>query len=164
MTNTVFELPVIEAMGGDIVLLASPRMCAADLRGDISGQWKEQQLWGRTFSVPVREQFHVREDGATIWDSAGGAVCPPGTFFFDYPGYTDLMADFDIPDPDTFHPSDTFSDDYLRKLENTAKTAASFSRESTTFPLPSRISISGKCWTLCMTTEGIPSDTNSTAK
>ena len=35
MTNAVFELPVIEAMGGDIVLLASPRMCRSDLRGDI---------------------------------------------------------------------------------------------------------------------------------
>ena len=122
MTNAVFEVDVIKAMGGDICLLASPNMCPSDLRGEgIESQWKEQELWGRTFSVPVREQFHVREDGATIWDSAGGAVCPAGEYLFDHPGYTDLLAEFDTPDPDQFHPRDTIPDEVLSKLEKAAK-------------------------------------------
>lgn len=122
MTNAVFETDVIRAMGGDICLLASPNMCPSDLRGEgIESQWKEQELWGRTFSVPVREQFHVREDGATIWDSAGGAICPPGEYLFDHIGYTDLLAEFDTPDPDQFHPRDTIPDEVLSKLEKAAK-------------------------------------------
>lgn len=122
MTNAVFEVDVIRAMGGDICLLASPNMCPSELRGEgIESQWKEQELWGRTFSVPVREQFHVREDGATIWDSAGGAICPPGEYLFDHLGYTDLLAEFDTPDPDQFHPRDTIPDEVLSKLEKAAE-------------------------------------------
>ncbi len=121
MTNAVFELPVIEAMGGDIVLLASPRMCRSDLRGDIAGQWKEQELWGRTFSVPVTEYFTHHDDGTITWDSVGGAVCPKDAFFFDHISHTDLLADFGTPDPDRYHPSDTISDAVLEKLERTAR-------------------------------------------
>ena len=47
MTNAVFEEPVIRAMDGDIILLASPNMCKSELRGaNIADQWKEQELWG----------------------------------------------------------------------------------------------------------------------
>ena len=43
MTNAVFELPVIKAMNGDIILLSSPNMCKSDFRGEnIEKQWKEQ--------------------------------------------------------------------------------------------------------------------------
>jgi len=67
MTNAVFEIPVIRAMEGDILLLASLNMCPSQLRGDgIGDQWKEQTLWGRTFSVPVRERFTEREDGVIV--------------------------------------------------------------------------------------------------
>ena len=41
MTNAVFEEPVIRAMEGDIILLASPNMCKSELRGEVADQWKE---------------------------------------------------------------------------------------------------------------------------
>lgn len=122
MTNAVFEEPVIRAMDGDIILLASPNMCPSELRGDnIASQWKEQKLWGRTFSVPVREKFRENDDGTITWETAGGAICPKGAYFFDHKGYTDLLAEFDVPDPDQFHPRDTLDDNMLRRLENAAK-------------------------------------------
>ena len=122
MTNAVFEIPVIRAMEGDILLLASLNMCPSQLRGDgIGDQWKEQTLWGRTFSVPVRERFIEREDGVIVWETAGGAICPKGAYFFDHPGYTDLLADFEVPDPNKFHPRDTIDERVLRRLEETAK-------------------------------------------
>lgn len=122
MTNAVFEIPVIKAMGGDIILLASPNMCKSELRGNVENQWKEQELWGKTFSVSVRDSFHVREDGAIVWDTAGGVICPPGHFFFDSVYHTDLLAQFEYPDPDKFHPNDTIPEERLRNLENAAKT------------------------------------------
>mgnify|MGYP003290990694 CR=1 FL=1 len=71
MTNAVFEEPVIRAMDGDIILLASPNMCGSQLRGDVADQWKEQKLWGKTFSVSLREHFRENSDGSTTWVSRG---------------------------------------------------------------------------------------------
>ena len=116
MTNAVFEEPVIRAMDGDIILLASPNMCGSQLRGDVEHQWKEQRLWGRTFSVSVREQFRENSDGTIAWVTRGNAICPEGMFYFDYKDATDLLADFGVPDPDTYHPRDTLSEELLRHL------------------------------------------------
>lgn len=122
MTNAVFELPIIKAMDGDIVLLASPNMCKSELRGEgVMSQWKEQALWGKTFSIPVRDSFRNLDNGSIIWESCGGVICPPGAYFFDSMAQTDLTAEFDFPDPDAFHPWDTISDDMLRKLERAAE-------------------------------------------
>ena len=121
MTNAVFEEPVIRAMEGDIILLASPNMCKSPLRGDVDGQWKEQKLWGKTFSISVRDRFRENSDGSIVWESAGNVICPPGGYYFDHKTTTDLTADFDVPDPDTFHPRDTLSDELLRHLEREAK-------------------------------------------
>ena len=121
MTNAVFEEDVIYAMDGDIILLASPNMCKSSLRGDCESEWREETLWGKTFRIPVPEKFRSNPDGTIVWETAGGAVCPKGTFFFDHKGFTDLMADFDVPDPDKFHPRDTLDERMLRSLENAAK-------------------------------------------
>ena len=122
MTNAVFEEPVIRAMEGDILLLASLNMCSSELRGDgIESQWKEQTLWGRTFSVPVRERFVERDDGVIVWETKGGVICPKGSYYFDSPGQTDFLADFDVPDPDKFFPRDTIDERVLRRLEDSAK-------------------------------------------
>ena len=121
MTNAVFEPPVVRAMDGDILLLASPNMCKSELRGTgIEPQWKEQELWGRTFSISVNDHFRTESDGTIVWETWGGAVCLPGTYFFDHRGTTDLMVEFEVPDPDDFHPCDTLPDDMLRNLENAA--------------------------------------------
>ena len=121
MTNAVFEEPVIRAMDGDIILLASPNMCGSQLRGDVADQWKEQRLWGKTFSVSLREHFQENSDGSITWVTRGNAICPAGAFYFDHKGATDLLADFGVPDPDTYHPRDTISDEMLRHLEEQAK-------------------------------------------
>lgn len=121
MTNAVFEEPVIRAMDGDVILLASPNMCKSELRGNVADQWKLQQLWGRTFSVPVKEHFYEEPDGTVVWESCGGIVCPKGSYFFDHREGSDLMAEFPVPDPDQYHPHDTFDDEMLRNLEREAK-------------------------------------------
>lgn len=121
MTNAVFEEPVIRAMDGDIILLASPNMCKSELRGDVAEQWKEQKLWGKTFSVPVRDHFRECADGSILWESWGNAICPKGTFFFDYKDEGNLLAEFEVPDPDQFHPRDTIDERILRNLEREAK-------------------------------------------
>jgi uroporphyrinogen decarboxylase len=121
MTNAVFEPELIDAIEGDVLLIASPHMCRAPLWGDnYHKQWKEQKLWGRTFRIPVSEQFKTRDDGGILWETTG-SVNPAGTFYFDWPGTTDLLKDFDYPVPEDFNPSDSFSDAFLRELEETAK-------------------------------------------
>ena len=120
MVNAVFEEPVIRAMDGDIILLASPNMCAGDLRGEVSAQWKEQKLWRQTFRVPLAEQFRENPDGSTDWVNRG-TRCPKGTCYFDGIPQGGLLDDFDIPDPDKFHPESTIPDATLRRLEAQAK-------------------------------------------
>ena len=121
MMNAVFEEPVIRAMDGDLILLASPNMCKSDLRGDADGQWKEQKLWGKTFSIPVQDYFSVNSDGYLVWDSCGGVICPKGSYYFDQNEAVDLMAEIEVPDPEQFHPRDTIEEKTLRNLENAAK-------------------------------------------
>jgi len=121
MTNAVFEEDVIQAMQGDIILLASPNMCKSFLRGNVADEWKEQKLWGKTYSVPVKDRFVEKSDGSVVWETADGWICPPGSFYFDDGAPTDLTADFEVPDPDAFHPRDTLSDEVLTHLEKEAK-------------------------------------------
>jgi len=121
MSNAVFEEDVIKAMEGDMLLIASPHLCNASLRGGmIQGQWKEQELWGRIFRVPVSEQFKTRSDDSILWETLG-AICPKNGFFFDWPDTLDLFADTIYPDPEDYCPPDSFSDEFLRDLENLAK-------------------------------------------
>jgi len=124
MCISIFEEPVIQAMEGDILLLASHKFCESEYRGDIEDQWKETQLWGRTFSVPRNVSFQKNEDGSLTWLSHmwnGGAVCTKDSYYFEHKEYTDLTADFQIPDPDNFVPCDTLDERLLRNLENTVK-------------------------------------------
>lgn len=123
MCNAVFEPELLKAMQGDILMLASPRMCRSPLlHTGVQGQWKNQQLWGHTISIPVKEHFSQRPDGTMVWESSPGKeICPPGSFFFDAPSATDLLQEFDYPDPEDYRPDDDFSDDFLRALEETAR-------------------------------------------
>lgn len=121
MTNAVFEPELLRKMGGDILLVDSPRMCPAPLRGEgWEQQWKEQELWGRTFRVPVSEQFENHSDGSISWVSTN-TVCPAGACFFDSLQRDDLLADYDFPSPDDYRPPHDFPDGMLRRLENTAR-------------------------------------------
>jgi uroporphyrinogen decarboxylase len=122
MVNAAFEEDVIKAMKGDIILLASPQMCKSDLRGDgWEKQWKTQDLWGKKFRVSVKDNFDVKDDGSVVWTTSNNVVCPPGAFFFDSLGSTDLFAEVDIPSPDIWNPPHDMQDNVLRSLENAAK-------------------------------------------
>jgi uroporphyrinogen decarboxylase len=121
MTTAVFEPAFIKAIEGDMLLIASPHLCRAPLRGvKVLNQWKDQKLWGRTFRVPLADTFKTMADGSILWETIGG-VCPAGGYYFDWPGSSDIFADFDYPDPDDYHPPDSFSDEFLRDLEEIAK-------------------------------------------
>jgi len=124
MCIAIFEEPVIRAIDGDILLLASHKFCESEYRGDIEDQWKETELWGRTFSVPKSVNFQKNDDGSLTWLSHmwnGGAVCTKTSYYFEHTEFTDLMADFQVPNPDDFRPCDTFDERLLRNLENTVK-------------------------------------------
>ena len=76
MTNAVFETDFLKAIEGDMLLIASPHLCKGPLRGNnINDSWKKQELWGKTFRVPVSEQFETQKDGSILWKTTG-AVCP----------------------------------------------------------------------------------------
>lgn len=122
MSNAVFEEDVIQKMQGDIILLASPNMCSAPLRGeDCMKHWKKQLLWEQEFLVSQKEEFVLNEDGSVVWKTAGNTICPKGSFFFDGAELSDLLADFEIPDPKEFHPKDQLDEKMLRDLERAAK-------------------------------------------
>ncbi|MBE6610639.1 MAG: hypothetical protein E7634_08215 [Ruminococcaceae bacterium] len=121
MVNAVFEEPVIKAMQGDIILLDSPRMCAAPLRENVDTYWKDQVLWGKHFSVTSDFIFVENEDGSTVWKNAGNKVCPKGSFYFDSKTPTDLTAELIIPDPDKYNPNPVLPEKRLRSIEEQAK-------------------------------------------
>ncbi len=124
MCIAVFEEPVIRAMDGDILMLASHKICESPYRGNIEDQWKETTLWGRTFSVPSCVNFTEAPDGSLTWQSHmwnNGAVCTPTSYYFEHRSTTDLMADFQIPNPKDFCPRHTLNDNQLRELEDTVK-------------------------------------------
>jgi len=132
MCNAVFEEDMLRAIDGDILLVASPRMCGSPLRSiENETFWKEQELWGRTFRVSTCEKFSEMNDGSVIWESAGGTVCPPGGFFFDSPHPTDLTAEFHYSSPKDYNPPHILDEKFLRNLEDTAK----YLHESTEYSL-----------------------------
>ena len=121
MATSVFENELIEAMEGDVLLVASPLFCDVPLWGKKSlNQWKEQEIWGKTFQVPVNEQLETQKDGSILWKNRN-LVCPNNGFFFDEHGSSDFLADFDYPDPENYTPPDSFTDEYLRELEELTK-------------------------------------------
>ena len=137
MTNAVFETDVIKKMKGDIILLASPRMCKSFYRngrnsGDTNNLWKEQILWGKKFKIPIGDRFVQKENGSVIWETAGNAVCPEGGYFFDWinlsgsinanSGFYDDIDELDeFPCPDDYSPSHDLPDELLRNLEDSAR-------------------------------------------
>ena len=137
MTNAVFETDVIEKMKGDIILLASPRMCKSLYREykngedscDMNKLWKDQILWEKNFKIPVGDRFTHKDDGSIVWETAGSSVCPKGGYFFDWVGdatatsgfYDDIYGSDKLPSPDDYNPSHNLSDELLRNLESSAK-------------------------------------------
>ena len=124
MCISVFEEPVLKAIDGDILMLASHKICEKPYRGDIEDQWKEETLWGRTFSIPQNVNFRENSDGSLTWKSHmwnNNAVLTPKSYYFEHRSTTNLMAEFHVPNPKDFCPSHSLNETQLRELENTAK-------------------------------------------
>ena len=128
MTNAVFEIDAIKKMRGDIILLASPRMCKSFYRNNKnnnSSLWKEQILWDKKFMIPARDIFTQKTDGSVVWETAGNSICPKGGYFFDWLHSENFYDDFDIDKINgilsNYHPPHELSEELLRDLENSAK-------------------------------------------
>ena len=133
MTNAVFEPDLIKKMKGDIILLASPKMCKSMYRetktSKLENLWKEQALWNQKFMIPIADKFTRRDDGSVVWETAGNSVCPKGGYFFDWASdvnsnsgfYVDLYGLDKLPSPDDFNPAMDMPDELLRNLEDAAK-------------------------------------------
>jgi len=134
MTNAVFELDVIIKMKGDIILLASPRMCKSFYRNgknskNIDLLWKEQILWDKKFQISINDKFTQKPDGSVVWETAGNSICPKGGYFFDWVGdvnstsgfYDDIYGLDEFPSPDHYNPGHDLNDELLRNLEDSAK-------------------------------------------
>lgn len=124
MCIAIFEEPVIRAIEGDTILLASHKFCESEYRGNIEDQWKEQQLWGRTFLVPTSVSFRENSDGSLTWQSRmwnNGATLVKGSYYFEHRETTDLLADYETPDPADYNPPTSFDEHLLRNLEKVCK-------------------------------------------
>ncbi len=125
MTNAVFEPPVLEAVEGDVILLAS-RMCPSRLWGPRAPEeWKPLRIWGVDLQVPRKWDFGEDPDG-TWWiqDRWAKRLCPPGSLYFDAPPGQAITASFDNienPSPDDFNPRHDMSEKWLRRLEEDAR-------------------------------------------
>ena len=120
MANAVFEQETLLKMQGDMILLASPHMCSSRLWGKgYEAEWREQQLWGKTFRVPAADKFVRDENGAMLWND--WLICPEGSLYFDGIGSEDFYSDIEVPDPAAFDPPHELDDTMLRTLEDTAR-------------------------------------------
>jgi uroporphyrinogen decarboxylase len=121
MTNALVEPPVLEAMGGDVILLSS-RMCPARFWGPGSeGEWKDECFWGHRVQVAREWAFRHDPDGTIWWENIGWK-CPPGGIYFDpVPAKVDLGGGLeDYPSPDDYHPPHDLPDEMLRGLQEAA--------------------------------------------
>lgn len=122
MSNAVFEPSVLEAMGGDIILLGS-RMCPSAFWGEAaSSQWKPLRIWGLDLQVANDWRFRQGADGTWWWSDS--LRCPPGGIYFDaHAGgdYGDMLGVCEPPSPDDFHPSHELPDELLARLQDGAK-------------------------------------------
>ena len=121
MNNAIFEPSVLDAMEGDIILLAS-RMCPSRFWGPgADAQWKDLHIWDTTLQVANEWDFRKDPDGAWWW---GGSKCPPGGFYFDSPAPSEVARVFDAaepPSPDDFNPGHEMGEEWLRRLEEDAR-------------------------------------------
>ncbi len=117
MFNAVGERDFLKAAQCDIILLASPRMCAAELwsQGYESG-WHSQKVWDRQVMLPITHQIKPR-NGGWVWQTGNGEViCPENSYYFDGVGGKPQRIT-----PDMYNPSHELPDDTLRRLEETAR-------------------------------------------
>lgn len=121
MNNAIFELPVLNALEGDIVLLGS-RMCPSRFWGPgASEEWKPLHIWDVDLQVSEAWEFRQDPDGTWWW---GHMMCPPGSWYFDPPAGQQVGVSFDgmvNPSPDDYRPRHELSEAVLERLAQDAK-------------------------------------------
>lgn len=133
MFNAVLDPETLGAMGGDILLLASPNMCARRLHSPDG--WLPQALWGKPMLLPDYQSIELEAGGAMYLLDHGRRIarCPEGGLYFDgldvVGGW--LKDDQQMPSPSDYHPAAEYPQELLRALEETAREAY----ESTDFAL-----------------------------
>lgn len=123
MFNAVMDEDVLLKMNGDLMLIASPNMCARPLRG--SSGWKLNKVFDIQAYMTDNYSVETDENGMSYLLSNGvrRQRCPKGGTYFDSLVPEDLLSDEEVPDPADYHPRHTLKDELLRSLEETAKAA-----------------------------------------
>jgi uroporphyrinogen decarboxylase len=121
MCNSIFEPSVLDAMGGDVILLGS-RMCPSRFWHDdkVTG-WREMSIWDISVQVPSKWRFTRDCDGSWWWDDT--RKCPPGAYYFDAirAGVPETGVSTSAPTPDDFSPVHNLPEELLRALEEDAR-------------------------------------------
>jgi len=122
MFNAVMDEDVLLKMQGDMLLIASPRMCARPLRAKEG--WVRHSLFGT--EIELTDNFsleHTPEMSYLLNNGVRFARCPVGGTYYDTIPKGDMFDFEEVPDPADYHPSHDIPDEKLRELENIAKTA-----------------------------------------
>jgi uroporphyrinogen decarboxylase len=127
MNNAIFEPAVLDAIGGDVILLGS-QMCPSRFWGpQAEREWKPVKIWDIDLQVADNWDFRQDPDG-TWWWGKGTAewsienltTCPAGGYYFDPPGGFS-SAPAEDPLPSDYNPPHEIPEERLKRLEEDAK-------------------------------------------
>ncbi len=123
MFNAVMDEDVLRAMHGDMLLVASPRLCARPLRG--ARGWKKHELFGIPIELTDDYALEWGEDGMIylLRDGVRSRRCPATGTYFDRMPDEDMFDMSEVPDPSEYHPANYLTDEKLRELEEAAREA-----------------------------------------
>ena len=123
MTTALVEPPMLEALGGDMILM-STKLCPAQLWGEgHEAQWTTTEFWGRPYRVARAWTFESRADGSIYWADHDWH-CPAGGIYFDPMPAPTTDGGWNLGEPlmpDDYHPSHDIPDERLRQLEESAR-------------------------------------------
>lgn len=119
MTTGLVEPPLLDAMGGDVILLASKLSPSRFWGPGARSEWHRETFWNTQVQVPTAWTFTHDPDGTIYWNGTD-MKCPPEAIFFDAFPNPNRPPLNPRPSPDDYHPHDDYPDEYLRALEESA--------------------------------------------
>ena len=127
MNNAIFEPSVLDAIGGDVILLGS-QMCPSRFWGpSAEDEWKTIRIWDIDLQVAKAWEFRQDSDGAWWWGKGSAewsienlTKCPPGGYYFDPPGGFSSGPGSD-PMPAEYNPPHEIPEERLKRLEEDAR-------------------------------------------
>ena len=133
--NALFEMPVVSAIGADMVSLGLKITPARFWAPGHAADWKEVSLWDRPCQVPAAWEVSTDLDGATwidgyAWDALGYNVpvarpncrlkCPPGGRYFDPVLLPGLLPD-ENPTLEKYEPPRGYPPGWLEGIAQSAR-------------------------------------------